>query len=131
MIVTLRFRKDGGLELAVSKVDMFSPAAKVQATKTSFYFLTLFRSVGCSSFPQAGMQPGTTLVRVNDWQIEAMQKIEVGNICVCFSLPQLMVWCPQTALSIILAAGFSVHMAWVATTDTLCNSNGWGNLEIL
>jgi len=84
--ISLVYRLEGGrLELAVSKVTMFSPAAK------------------------AGLMAGNTLILVNDWKIEAMDH-------------------SQTALSVFLAAGFSVHLAWLTTTACL---DGWGHLEVL
>jgi len=80
-----RSGEGGRLEVAVSKVGMFSPAAK------------------------AGLAAGNTLVQINDWKIEAMDHC-------------------QTALSVLLAAGFSVHLAWLSSTEAL---EDWGKLDAL
>lgn len=81
-----RMGEGGRVELGVSKVAMFSPAAK------------------------AGLLPGNTLVLINDWKVEAMEQVEA-------------------ALSILLAAGFSVQLAWIASTEPLDGS--WQPLQTL
>merc|ERR1712181_59121 len=90
--LSIAFREGPGgrVELGVSKVAMFSPAAK------------------------AGIEAGNTLVRVNDWKIEAIQKCE-------------------TTLSLLLAAGFSVKLAWL-TSKKNCTQEGltgWVQLQII
>jgi len=81
-----RIGEGGRIELGVSKVAMFSPAAK------------------------AGIVPGNTLVLINDWKVEAMEQVEA-------------------ALSILLAAGFSVQLAWIASSEPLEGS--WQSLQTL
>ena len=49
---------------------------------------------------KAGLLPGNTIVLINDWKVEAMEQA-------------------QAALSILLAAGFSVQLAWLATSAAL------------
>jgi len=75
------------IELGVSKVAMFSPAAK------------------------AGILPGNTLILINDWKVEAMEQAD-------------------SALSILLAAGFSVQLAWITSKDPL-DPGSWQPLHTL
>ena len=77
--------EESRIELAVNKVSMFSPAAK------------------------AGIQTGDTILLINDWKVEAMDKI-------------------QAALNIFLAAGFSVNLGWTKSSNCL---DGWGPLDII
>jgi len=72
------------LSVGVTKVSMFSPAAK------------------------AGVKAGSIINVINDWAIEAMDK-------------------PEVAMSILLAAGFSVNLAWRSTKDDI---SGWKKLDI-
>jgi len=74
---------DSRLKIAVSKVSMFSPAAK------------------------AGLTPGCVILVINDWQIEAMDQ-------------------PQVAVGILLAAGFSVNLAWKNDKDEI---SAWTDLD--
>ena len=85
LTVVHRVGEGGRVELAVTKVAMFSPAAK------------------------AGILPGNTIVLINDWKVEAMEQA-------------------QAALSILLAAGFSVQLAWLTTSAGL---EGWQPLDTL
>ena len=82
---------------------------------------------------QAGIEAGNTLVRVNDWKIEAIQKCEVS-----ISLPhnndnQMIVVFSQTALSLLLAAGFSVKLAWLTSKENCTQEGltGWIQLQII
>ena len=70
------------------------------------------------------------MVRVNDWKIEAIQKCEV-------SLPpnnnEMIVVFSQTALSLLLAAGFSVKLAWLTSKENCTQEGltGWIQLQII
>ena len=55
---------------------------------------------------KAGIQTGDTILLINDWKVEAMEQI-------------------QAALNIFLAAGFSVNLGWIKTSNCL---EGWGPL---
>ena len=70
------------------------------------------------------------MVRVNDWKIEAIQKCEVS-----ISLPpnnNQMIF-SQTALSLLLAAGFSVKLAWLTSKENCTQEGltGWIQLQII
>ena len=100
---------------------MFSPAAKVTShlLKKCFYY-------------QAGIEAGNTLVRVNDWKIEAIQKCEV-SISIPPNNNQMIVVFLQTALSLLLAAGFSVKLAWLRSKENCTQEGltGWIQLQII
>ena len=58
---------------------------------------------------KAGMQTGDTILLINDWEVEAMDQI-------------------QAALSVFLAAGFSINLGWCKTGLCL---EGWGVLDVI
>jgi len=57
---------------------------------------------------KAGVSAGSIINVINDWAIEAMDK-------------------PEVAMSILLAAGFSVNLAWRSTKDDI---SSWKKLDI-
>eukprot|EP00092_Neocalanus_flemingeri_P085876 GFUD01108116.1.p1 GENE.GFUD01108116.1~~GFUD01108116.1.p1 ORF type:complete len:237 (+),score=66.17 GFUD01108116.1:151-861(+) len=58
---------------------------------------------------KAGIQTGDTILLINDWKVEAMEQI-------------------QAALNIFLAAGFSVNLGWIKTSNCL---DEWGALDAI
>ena len=77
------FHRSAPNNIIVWQVGMFSPAAK------------------------AGIQPGDSVILVNDWKVEAMNNV-------------------PAALAVLLAAGFTVNLGW-AKTDL--STEGWEHLE--
>lgn len=57
---------------------------------------------------KAGVSAGSIINVINDWAIEAMDK-------------------PEVAMSILLAAGFSVNLAWRSTKDDI---SSWKKLDL-
>ena len=64
---------------------------------------------------------------MNDWKLEAMgAKVEVRRVVVVVTMS-------QTALSILLAAGFSVTWAWLDAALELVHGglDGWVHLDMV
>eukprot|EP00092_Neocalanus_flemingeri_P044714 GFUD01049674.1.p1 GENE.GFUD01049674.1~~GFUD01049674.1.p1 ORF type:complete len:226 (+),score=63.80 GFUD01049674.1:105-782(+) len=62
-----------------------------------------------SAAAKVGIQPGDIVIQVNDWKIEAMDQ-------------------NQAALSIFMAAGFSVNLGWLKSDENL---EGWGVIDAI
>ena len=83
---------------------------------------------------KAGLVPGNSIVLINDWKVEAME--QVSSVLVIDNCPhhrphrtlenQSQV---EAALSILLAAGFSVQLAWINSSQPLDGS--WQPLQNL